>query len=47
MMESNKSRKYYKITKKGRVTLYNMKKEWIEFSTKVNLIVGKESTISL
>lgn len=47
MMESNRSRKYYKITKKGRVALYNMKKEWIEFSNKVNLIVGKESTISL
>lgn len=39
-METNRVRKYYKITKKGRVYLYNKKREWIEFSSKVNLIMG-------
>jgi len=31
----------YKITKKGKAYLYNKKKEWVEFVTKVNLIIGK------
>jgi len=39
-METNRIRKYYKITKQGKVYLYNKKKEWIEFSSKVNLIMG-------
>lgn len=38
-MESNRIRKYYKITKKGRVFLYDQKKEWDEFVSKVNLII--------
>ena len=40
-MESNRIRKYYKITKKGKAYLYDKKKEWVEFVTKVNLIIGK------
>lgn len=40
-MENNRIRKYYKITKKGKVYLYDKKKEWVEFVTKVNLIIGK------
>jgi PadR family transcriptional regulator PadR len=40
-MENNRVRKYYKITKKGKAYLYNKKKEWVEFVTKVNLIIGK------
>ena len=40
-MENNRIRKYYKITKKGKAYLYNKKKEWVEFVTKVNLIIGK------
>ncbi len=43
MMETNRIRKYYKITKKGKIYLYNKKKEWTEFSSKVNLIIGKDS----
>ena len=39
-METNRIRKYYKITKLGRIYLYNKKKEWAEFSSKVNLIIG-------
>lgn len=39
-METNRVRKYYKITKKGRGFLYTKKKEWAEFSSKVNLIIG-------
>ncbi len=39
-METNRVRKYYKITKKGRSFLYNKKREWMEFSSKVNLIIG-------
>lgn len=39
-MESNRVRKYYKITKKGKSFLYNKKKEWSEFVSKVNLIIG-------
>lgn len=39
-METNRIRKYYKITKQGRGYLYNKKKEWAEFSSKVNLIIG-------
>jgi len=39
-METNRVRKYYKMTKKGRLYLYNKKKEWAEFSSKVNLIIG-------
>lgn len=39
-MESNRVRKYYKITKKGRSFLYNKKKEWAEFVSKVNLIIN-------
>ncbi len=41
MMETNRIRKYYKITKKGKAYLYNKKKEWSEFVSKVNLIIGK------
>lgn len=41
MMETNRIRKYYKITKKGKAYLYNKKKEWAEFVSKVNLIIGK------
>lgn len=40
-MENNRIRKYYKITKKGKAYLYDKKKEWVEFVTKVNLIIGK------
>jgi len=39
-METGRIRKYHKITKSGRGYLYTKKKEWIEFSTKVNLIIG-------
>ncbi|WMJ76039.1 MULTISPECIES: PadR family transcriptional regulator [unclassified Sedimentibacter] len=42
-MENKRIRRYYKITKKGRIYLYNKKKEWEEFSAKVNLIIGKTS----
>lgn len=42
-MENKRIRRYYKITKKGRMYLYNKKKEWEEFSAKVNLIIGKTS----
>jgi len=42
-METNRVRKYYKITKLGRMYLYNKKKEWAEFSTKVNLIIGMQT----
>lgn len=41
MMETNRIRKYYKITKKGKAYLYSKKKEWIEFVSKVNTIIGK------
>jgi len=41
MMETNRIRKYYKITKKGKAYLYNKKKEWAEFVSKVNLVIGK------
>ena len=40
IMENNRTRKYYKITKKGRAFLFNKKKEWAEFSSKVNIIIG-------
>lgn len=40
-METNRIRKYYKITKKGKAYLYNKKKEWAEFVSKVNAIIGK------
>lgn len=40
-MENNRIRKYYKITKKGKAYLYNKKKEWSEFVSKVNVIIGK------
>ena len=40
MMENSRTRKYYKITKKGRAFLFNKKKEWTEFSSKVNIIIG-------
>ncbi|MFA9423739.1 MAG: PadR family transcriptional regulator [Sedimentibacter sp.] len=39
-MENNRVRKYYKITKEGRAYLYNIKKEWAEYSSKINLIIG-------
>jgi len=39
-MENGRVRKYYKITKKGRGHLFSKKKEWLEFSAKVNLIIG-------
>lgn len=47
MMENNRSRKYYKITKKGRAYLYNKKKEWVEFSSKVNIIIGRNPSTSI
>lgn len=40
-METNRIRKYYKITKKGKAYLYNKKKEWTEYVSKVNVILGK------
>lgn len=40
-MENNRIRKYYKITKKGKAYLFNKKKEWYEFVSKVNVIIGK------
>lgn len=39
-METGRVRKYHKITKKGRGYLFTKKNEWIEFSNKVNLIIG-------
>nr|WP_312575982.1 PadR family transcriptional regulator [Sedimentibacter sp.] len=39
-METGRTRKYYKITKSGRAYLYTKKREWTEFITKVNLIIG-------
>ncbi|MBP1924904.1 PadR family transcriptional regulator PadR [Sedimentibacter acidaminivorans] len=39
-MENGRTRKYHKITKKGKTYLYTKKKEWNEFSTKVNMIIG-------
>jgi PadR family transcriptional regulator PadR len=39
-METGRIRKYYKITKCGRAYLFTKKKEWREFSTKINLIIG-------
>ncbi len=39
-MESGRTRKYHKITKSGRTYLYTKKKEWNEFYTKVNMIIG-------
>jgi len=42
-METNRVRKYYKITKNGRAYLYAKKKEWAEFTSKVNMIIGKEA----
>lgn len=39
-METGRIRKYYKITKSGRAYFYIKKKEWNEFTTKVNLIIG-------
>lgn len=43
IMETNRVRKYYKITKKGKAYLYDKKKEWSEFVYKVNIIIGKEA----
>lgn len=40
-MENNRIRKYYKITKKGKLYLFNKKREWTEFVAKVNVIIGK------
>jgi PadR family transcriptional regulator PadR len=40
-MENNRVRKYYKITKKGKAYLYNMKKDWADYVSKVNVILGK------
>ena len=42
-METNRVRKYYRITKKGKAYLYAKKKEWAEFTSKVNMIIGKEA----
>ncbi|NYB75801.1 helix-turn-helix transcriptional regulator [Sedimentibacter hydroxybenzoicus DSM 7310] len=42
-MENNRVRKYYKITKKGKAYLYAKKKEWAEFVSKVDMIIGKEA----
>jgi len=39
-METGRVRKYYKITKKGRGYLFTKKKEWAEFTSKVNLVIG-------
>lgn len=39
-METGRDRKYYKITRKGRIFLFEKKKEWVEFYSKVNLIIG-------
>jgi len=39
-METGRVRKYYKITKKGKGYLFIKKKEWIEFTSKVNLVIG-------
>lgn len=38
-METGRDRKYYKITKKGKMFLFEKKKEWVEFSSKVDLII--------
>lgn len=40
-MENNRIRKYYKITKKGKLYLFNKKKEWSEYVSRVNVIIGK------
>lgn len=40
-MENNRTRIYYKITKKGKAYLYDKKKEWAEYVQKVNGIIGK------
>ncbi|HBV68207.1 MAG TPA: PadR family transcriptional regulator [Clostridiales bacterium] len=41
IMETNRTRRYYKITRKGKAYLYAKKKEWSEFVSKVNFIIGK------
>jgi PadR family transcriptional regulator PadR len=40
MMETKRIRKYYKITRKGKAYLFNKKKEWSEFVSKVNIVIG-------
>lgn len=40
-MENNRTRIYYKITKKGKAYLYDKKKEWSDYVSKVNGIIGK------
>lgn len=40
-MENNRIRIYYKITKKGKAYLYDKKKEWAEYVSRVNGIIGK------
>ncbi len=42
-MENNRIRKYYKITKKGKAYLYTKKREWREFVSKIEMIIGKEA----
>lgn len=37
---TGRSRKYYHITKKGQRVLDEQKKEWVEFSQKVNAILA-------
>lgn len=39
-VESNRPRRYYKITKKGDIHLKEKKKEWTLFSKTVNTVIG-------
>lgn len=41
--ESGPPRKYYKLGDTGRQQLATMRREWREFSTEVNMIVGEEA----
>lgn len=38
--ETGKSRKYYKLTKKGKLYLKEKQKEWNEYTTAVNRFMG-------
>ena len=38
--DSGRTRKYYRITKKGLRALEEQKKEWVDFSQKVNAILA-------
>ena len=38
--DTGRTRKYYRITKKGLRALEEQKKEWVEFSEKVNAILA-------